>query len=131
MERCVYCGKELPEKPYKAKVHTRSFNVCCEKCKTKTEEYVTRDKRFKTAMYLLIFLGGIGFLVSAMFGSGEYSMIGAYVGQVIAGLAFLFLPYPITSFETFHNMSIKGVTLLCRIIGVVLTVWGIILLVLQ
>lgn len=126
METCVYCGKELPEKPYKAKAHTRSFAVCSEDCKQKTETYVQKDKKWKTLMYLLIFVGGIGFLLSAIFGGDN--MLGAYIGQVIGGLAFLLLPYPITSFETFHAMSIRGVTRLCRVIGAVLTVWGIVLL---
>nr|WP_319489874.1 TRASH domain-containing protein [uncultured Caproiciproducens sp.] len=130
MEKCVYCGKNLPEKPLKAKVHTRSFDVCCEDCKIAAEKYVGRDKRFKTALYLVIFLGGIGFIVSAMFCSGRYAMLAAYLGQTVAGLALFFLPYPVTSFETFHNMSIKGVTMLCRLIGAGLAVWGIVLLIL-
>lgn len=128
MEKCVYCGRDLPEKPFKAKAHTRKFDVCSEECKEKTERYVAQDKRFKTLMYLMIFVGGIGFVVSAMFGKGANSMLGAYIGQIIAGVAFLFFPYPITSFESFHAMSIKGVTRLCRIIGIVLVVWGIVLL---
>lgn len=128
MGKCVYCGKDLPEKPFKAKVHTRSFQVCCEDCKVKTEEYVACDKRYKTIMYMMIFLGGIGFIASAVFAGGEKHMLGAYIGQIVAGLAFFFLPYPITSFESFNYMSIKSVTLLCRIIGVVLFIWGIVLL---
>lgn len=130
MERCVYCGKTLPEKPYKAKAHTRSFSVCSEDCRVRTEAYVARDKRFKLAMYLLIFLGGLGFLGSAVFGKGTHAMLGAYIGQIVAGAAFLLLPYPITSFETFHVTSIRKVTRLSRAIGAVLVVWGIVLLVL-
>lgn len=130
MEKCVYCGKDLPEKPYKAKAHTRSFAVCSEDCRAHTETYVARDKRFKLAMYLLIFVGGMGFLLSAMFGKGANTMLGAYIGQIIAGFAFLLLPYPVSSFETFHAMSIRGVTRLSRIIGAVLVVWGIVLLML-
>lgn len=67
-EKCVYCGGDLPEKPTKVKVRTRSFEVCCADCAEKTEQYIKLDKRFKTALYLLVFLGGIGFVISAFFG---------------------------------------------------------------
>lgn len=130
MDKCVYCGKDLPEKPWKAMVHTRSFETCCEYCCAQTELYVQKDKRFKTLMYLLILAGGLGFVGSAFFGgTGSFSMLGAYIGQLIAGLAFLLLPYPVTSFESFHAMSIRGVTRLSRIIGALLTVSAVILMV--
>ena len=101
--KCVYCGGDLPEKPTKVKVCTRSFEVCCADCAAKTEQYTKLDKRFKTALYLLVFLGGIGFVISAFFGGDSpLRMIGAYAGQLIAGLAFIAFPYPVTSFESFH-----------------------------
>ena len=68
MEKCVYCGKALPENKLMAKVHTRSFGVCCEECRARTERYVQLDRRFKTALYLLVFAGGLGFMISAFFG---------------------------------------------------------------
>ena len=122
-EKCVYCGGDLPEKPTKVKVRTRSFEVCCADCAAKTEQYIKLDKRFKTALYLLVFLGGIGFVISAFFG-------GAYAGQLVAGLAFIAFPYPVTSFESFHAMSIRGVTRLTRMIGLVLSVSAVVLIVL-
>ncbi|WP_283673404.1 hypothetical protein [Butyricicoccus sp. Marseille-Q5471] len=129
MEKCVYCGRDLPEKPVQAKVHTRSFEVCSEQCRTRTEQYVKNDKRFKTAMYLLIFVGGTGFVISAFFGGTDsLHMLGAYIGQLVAGLAFLLMPYPVSSFESFHSMSISGVTRLTRIIGTVLSVSAVVLL---
>ncbi|MGE4549504.1 MAG: TRASH domain-containing protein [Intestinibacillus sp.] len=129
MGKCVYCGKPLPERPLRAKVHTRAFEVCCEACREQTERYVKQDKKWKLLMYLMIFVGGTGFLLSAFLGSGRYGMTGAYAGQILAGLAFLFFPYPIASFETFHAMSIKAVTLLCRVIGLVFVIWGVVLLI--
>lgn len=127
-EKCVYCGGDLPEKPTKVKVRTRSFDVCCA---AKTEQYIKLDKRFKTALYLLVFLGGIGFVISAFFGGDSpLRMIGAYAGQLVAGLAFIAFPYPVTSFESFHAMSIRGVTRLTRIIGLVLSVSAVVLMVL-
>ena len=129
MGKCVYCGKTLPEKPLRAKVHTRTFEVCSEACRGQTERYVKQDKKWKLPMYLMIFFGGTGFLLSAILGSGRYGMTGAYAGQVLAGLAFLLLPYPIASFETFHAMSIRAVTILCRVIGLVFAIWGAVLLI--
>lgn len=127
MEKCVYCGKELPEKPVKVKVKTRSFDVCSDGCSKETETYLANDKRFKTALYLLVFAGGIGFVISSFFGGdGPMRMLGAYIGQLVAGLAFLFFPYPIISFESFHATSIRAVTLLTRIIGLLLAVTAIV-----
>ena len=130
-EKCVYCGGDLPEKPTKVKVRTRSFEVCCADCAEKPEQYIKLDKRFKTALYLLVFLGGIGFVISAFFGGDSpLRMIGAYAGQLVAGLAFIAFPYPVPSFESFHAMSIRGVTRLTRIIGLVLSVSAVVLIVL-
>ena len=123
----VICRK----KPTKVKVCTRSFEVCCADCAAKTEQYIKLDKRFKTALYLLVFLGGIGFVNSAFFGGDSpLRMIGAYAGQLVAGLAFIAFSYPVTSFESFHAMSIRGVTRLTRIIGLVLSVSAVVLIVL-
>ncbi len=131
MEKCVYCGKALPENKLMAKVHTRSFGVCCEECRARTERYVQLDRRFKTALYLLVFAGGLGFMISAFFGGdGPLHMVGAYIGQLVAGLAFLAFPYPISSFETFHSMSISRVTKSTRMSGLVLSVSAVVLLVL-
>lgn len=129
MGKCVYCGKTLPERPLLAKVHTRAFEVCCKDCQEQAERYVKQDKKWKLPMYLMIFFGGTGFLLSAILGSGRYGMTGAYVGQVIAGLAFLFFPYPIASFETFHTMPIRAVTWVCRVIGLIFVIWGVVLLI--
>lgn len=131
MEKCVYCGKALPENKLMAKVHTRSFGVCCETCREQTERYVQMDKRFKTALYLLVFAGGLGFLISAFFGGdGPLHMIGAYIGQLIAGLAFVAFPYPISSFETFHAMSIRRVTGITRLVGLALSLSAVVLMIL-
>lgn len=127
MEKCVYCGKRLTQDSIKAKAHTRSFDVCDSDCKAGMEEYINKDKKYKTWMFLMIFIGGIGFLLSALFGKNANSMLGAYLGQILGGAAFLFLPYPILSFETFHSVPIKRVVLISRITGGILVLWGIIL----
>lgn len=131
MDKCVCCGKDLPQKPIKVKAHTRSFEVCSDACKQGTQTYLARDKRFKTALYLLVLVGGIGFAISAFFGGdGPYRMVAAYIGQLIAGVAFLAFPYPVISFESFHAMSIRGVTRLTRIIGALLAASGLVFLLL-
>lgn len=121
-ENCVYCGRPLCAQPVLARVHTRSFGVCSEECRARTEEYVQKDKRFKTVLYLLVFAGGIGFVISAFLGEDRpLHMLWAYIGQFVAGAAFIAFPYPISSFESFHAMSIRGVTRLTRLIGLVLS----------
>ena len=70
-------------------------------------------------------------MISAFFGGdGPLHMVGAYIGQLVAGLAFLAFPYPISSFETFHSMSISRVTMITRLIGLLLSVSAVVLLVL-
>lgn len=128
MERCVYCGKEIGEHAVKAQANTRKFSVCSEQCKHGMEEYVKQDRKNKLKMYLMIFIGGCGFLLSALFGKGNHAMIAAYLGQILAGAAFLVFPYPIISFETFFSVPIKNVTRISRILGLVLIVWGLVLI---
>lgn len=129
--KCVYCGKELTKKQWKARVRTRSFGVCDKACQEKTERYVQADRRYKGVLYLLVFIGGLGFALSAFLGGeSEVRMLGAYVGQFIAGMAFIVFPYPITSFETFFDTPIQKVTRITRIVGVFLTAAAVILLVL-
>ena len=88
MEKCVYCGKALPENKLMAKVHTRSFGVCCEECRARTERYVQLDRRFKTALYLLVFAGGLGFMISAFFGGVVEGLKAAFapVGELFTPL---------------------------------------------
>jgi len=129
MGKCVYCGNELSDNVFKAKAHTRYFDVCGNRCKRDMGTYLEKDKKWKQVMYLMIFAGGIGFLISALLGKGQYGMLGAYLGQIVGGAAFFLFPYPIASFETFESVSIKRVVLICRILGVFLMVWGLVLVI--
>ncbi|MFI3174561.1 MAG: TRASH domain-containing protein [Bacillota bacterium] len=128
MENCVFCGNSITEEKYLAKAHTREFGVCCEQCKNSTEIYIEKDKKYKLAMFFMILLGGIGFVLSIVLGKGETQMMMAYCGQIVAGLAFALFPYPIISFESFFTTSIKKTMLISRIVGVFFIVWGTILL---
>jgi len=125
-KKCVYCGKPCPKEPFKAEGYTRNFAVCSADCKEKTETYLKNDKKFKLPMYLMVFIGGIAFMISAFL--GDQTMIYAYSGQILAGIAFIIFPYPVSSFEAFFRMPIKQVTILIRLIGIFLTVFGIYLL---
>jgi hypothetical protein len=48
--------------------------------------------------------------------------------QVLAGVAFLIFPYPISSFESFYSCPIKAVVWVCKIIGSVFILFGIYLI---
>lgn len=128
MEKCVYCGKNLALENIFAKAHTREFGVCSNNCKSKTEDYVQKDKKYKLSMFLLILLGGLGFMASILFGNGENNMMLAYLGQILAGIAFLLFPYPIVSFETFFTTPIKKIIVISKVVGIFFIVWGIVLL---
>lgn len=118
MDKCVYCGKEVTEIKYKVKAITRKFPVCSIQCKTNTENYVFMDGKYKTLMYLLLFAVGIGILIVVLFFNTNMKLL--CLLNAIAGVTFLTLPYPITSFETFNYCSIKTVKTITRIIGLFL-----------
>ncbi len=128
MEKCVYCGKPIENSNFKAKAHTRSFDVCCEDCQNKTELYVMKDKKYKLPMYILFGLGGFCFLICTIFLGGNLTL--SYIGMCVAGGAMFTMPYPISSFESFYYMSIKGTIILTKIIGSILFLLGITFLIL-
>lgn len=121
--QCVYCGKNLEngKAPFRAKAITRDFPVCSETCKEATEAYVEKDKKLKVFLYLVLFFAAIGIFIGAIFGENPK----IYCPCVMAaGLAFIFFPYPISSFETFLDNSIKSVTRLTRLIGLIVFAAG-------
>lgn len=128
MAKCVYCGKEIKEDGMKAMAATREFPVCSEQCEQGMKEYVKKDRKYKLKMYVMIMIGGCGFLISALFGKGTNGMLVAYLGQILAGIAFLIFPYPIISFETFEATSIRTVTIISKVVGLLLIIWGMVLL---
>ena len=126
--KCVYCGKPVSEynAPFYATAITREFPVCSEACKAGVEAYVEKDRKFKPVLYVLMFFGSIGVFIGAIF--GEHPMI-VYPCITLIGAAMAIFPYPIYSFETFLGTSIKTVTLLMRLIGVVIFGVGVFFLV--
>lgn len=126
MERCVYCGRKIEEeKPLAAKAHTRTFPVCSEPCKAGTEQYVVRDKKYKMRLYMVIFVAALAILGTLVF---ERDMRLMYGVQVIFGIAFFLMPYPITSFESFQSCPIKVVVRICQGVGIAFAVFGLYLL---
>ena len=127
-DSCVYCGKSIKDSEstvvVEAKVRTRSFPVCSETCQAAVEGYVEKDKKLKMYMYLIILAAAVCILIGAVSANMQKLMYG---GLAIAGLAFVFLPYPISTFETFQRSPIRTVTNICRIIGVFLIVFGFVL----
>lgn len=125
MHKCVYCGKKFEDDSIKASGLTREFAVCCETCKEGTERYVQMDKKYKLYMYLAIFVAAVSILLNVVLGKG---MALIYCMQVLAGIAFLIFPYPISSFESFYSCPIKAVVWVCRIIGLFFILFGIYLM---
>lgn len=125
---CVCCGKPVESGDctvvVEARVHTRSFPVCSETCKSDVEDFVEKDKNLKKYMYLMILAAAVCILISAVTSSMQLLMYG---GLAIAGLAFIIFPYPITAFETFSRCPIRKVTVICRCIGVFLVLFGAVL----
>jgi|GEM_PF-322460 len=123
-DRCVCCGKVLsPEfSALHMTVRTRSFPVCSKECREEAEEYVRRDRRGKTFLYLLLFLASVSILIGSVV---HDSSLFLYPAVCAAGVGLIVFPYPITSFETFFSCPIRRTTLVCRILGGVLVALGI------
>lgn len=125
--RCVYCGKPVAQDrpPFLAQARTRRFPVCSEACRGSVERYVLLDQQRKKFLYLGLFFCAVLVLISALWGSNFYLMSAAVI---LGGAAFLAFPFPITSFETFLGCSIRTVNRICRVVGAVLLLAGILLL---
>ncbi|MDR0850922.1 MAG: TRASH domain-containing protein [Clostridiales Family XIII bacterium] len=128
MEKCVYCGKELPEKPVDIQVKNTTFQVCSDTCEAASQEYLRKDKKFKTVLYGIVLLTAIAVLISAL--SGGSNMLVAHIFQIAVGIAFFIFPYPISYFTTFRSCSISTVIKICKVIGVLLALSGILFIIL-
>lgn len=129
-ENCVYCGKavDMEDRLYTPPIPTRRFPVCSEACRSATERYVRADKRHKTILYLVLLVCAVVILVTAL--TGRQTGLPYYITILLAGTGFAAFPYPITSFETFQSCPIKRVTLLCRVLGIALAVFALVLILL-
>ena len=125
LKTCVYCGRVLPEKPVEVKVKTTTFNVCSDECRLETERYLALDKRFKLPLYIVIMAAAIVTLIIAISGG---NMNYSYIMQVAVGIAFVIWPYPVSIFTTFQNNSIQFIVKVTRVVGIILAVFGAILL---
>lgn len=123
-ERCIYCGNSLGEgnNSFTAMVRIRRFHTCSAPCQAAAERYVQQDRKEKTWLYLIVFAGAIGIMVSALGIAGGATRFVMYGSILLAGLGFLLFPYPITSFETFLTCSIRKVTAISRGVGALLCV---------
>lgn len=122
---CVYCGTSLEGEAYHVQVKSTDYEVCSAECKAAGEKYLERDKRFKLPLFLVIAAAAVAIILAAL---SEKNTTGAYIMQILVGLAFVALPYPVMNFSTFKNCSIKRTTLITRIIGAFLAVFGAIVL---
>lgn len=126
-ERCIYCGNPLIEgkNSYAALVRTRRFHTCSALCQEAAERYVQQDRKKKTWLYLILFVGAVGIMISALGIAGGATRFLMYGSILLAGLGFLLFPYPITSFETFLSCPIRKVTAISRGVGILLCVLAI------
>lgn len=122
--KCVYCGKELGHKFTWALAVTRSFKVCDQECKEALGNYINKDKKYKTVMFMLIFAACIIYMVTLIF--NIKSLLLWSISQLLGGIAFFFMPYPFVSFETFYRVNIKKTVRVCKIIGAFLMITGVI-----
>ncbi|MBQ1482075.1 MAG: hypothetical protein IIZ28_00745 [Erysipelotrichaceae bacterium] len=120
--RCVYCGKEYETGGQKMNVSNGVFDVCSSECRKNVVDYLNKDKEYKNRMYVMIFCGSIGFILSTFIFSGTYKLVPMYLGMIIMGSALLLYPYIFSSFLTFTRYPIVKATRMVKIMGAVIMV---------
>ncbi|MCR4632591.1 MAG: hypothetical protein K5648_00520 [Erysipelotrichaceae bacterium] len=115
--RCVYCGKEYENGGQKMNVSNGVFDVCSSECKKNVVDYLNKDKEYKNRMYVMIFCGSIGFILSTFIFSGTYKLVPMYIGMIVMGSALLLYPYIFSSFLTFTRYPIVKATRMVKIMG--------------
>lgn len=128
--KCVYCGKEYETGGSKINVSNGVFDVCSNECKKNVVEYLNKDKEYKNRMYIMIFCGSIGFILSTFVFSGTYKLLPMYVGMLIAGTALILYPYIFSSFITFTHYPIVKATRAVRLFGVLIDILSLVFIVL-
>lgn len=122
--KCTYCGKKLdmsnPDEVNYAKAIKRYFPVCSDTCEQEVTKYVENDRKHKKHFYTMLTVCAFTTLIGVLINKP----IVAFIGVIIGGLSFVIYPYPITSFETFVNNSIKTTTRIVIIIGTIITLAG-------
>lgn len=123
-DQCIYCGKKLKdiseeEKLY-AKAIRRYFPVCSIECENEVTKYVENDKKHKKHFYTMFTVCAFTTLIGVLINRPVVS----FIGVIIGGLSMVLFPYPITSFETFVNNSIKTTTRIVMVIGTIITLAG-------
>lgn len=122
--QCIYCGKSLKgiddeEKLY-AKAIKRYFPVCSSECESEVTKYVESDRKYKKHFYTMFTVCAFTTLIGVLINRPIVS----FVGVIIGGLSMVLFPYPITSFETFVNNSIKVTTRIVMIVGTIIVLAG-------
>ena len=107
---------------------TRSFKVCNDECKADLESYIQKDKKRKTAMFMLIFVACVIYIITQLFSIQNLLLLSC--SQMLGGIAFFFLPYPFISFETFYKVNIKKTVKICKVIGGLLMISAVVFAVL-
>ena len=122
--KCTYCGKKLDmsdlEKVNYAKAIKRYFPVCSTECENEVTKYVENDRKHKKHFYTMFTVCAFTTLIGVVINRPIVS----FIGVIIGGLSMVLFPYPITSFETFVNNSIKTTTRIVIILGTLITLAG-------
>ena len=128
-DKCVNCGKSLKgiesTDVLRVAILTRSFPVCSDVCRDSVKGYIDKDKKLKKYMYLLILAAAVCVLIGAISSIQMFMS----VALIISGLAFIFMPYPISRLETFQSTPVRTVKIICMVIGIFLAGFGAILII--
>ncbi|HWQ78940.1 MAG TPA: hypothetical protein VN381_08985 [Anaerovoracaceae bacterium] len=123
MEKCVFCGKSVPDNPLEIRIKNTVLNACTEECLAAADEYFAKDRRYKMLLYMIILAAAVVILITALTNGGS-DMFAAHVMQIIVGLAFVIFPYPVSVLNTYKNCPIVTVMKGSRIAGWVLALSG-------
>ena len=94
----------------------------------KIQQNIQKDKKRKTAMFMLIFVACVIYIITQLFSIQNLLLLSC--SQMLGGIAFFFLPYPFISFETFYKVNIKKTVKICKVIGGLLMISAVVFAVL-
>ena len=123
MDKCVFCGKPVPEKPLEIRIKNTVLSVCTEECLAAANTYFAKDRTYKMLLYMIILAAAIVIIITALANGGS-NMFAAHVMQIIVGLAFILFPYPVSVLNSYKNCPIVTIIKGSRIVGWILALSG-------
>lgn len=120
MKKCEYCAKEI----------SYYDQYCSEACEEKAKQYydLTRNKR---KLFSFFNFTGLLALIIGLFWMLFQAQVGAYIaGAALLIVGILFFLFPFGTPEMLQKFKIEKMTKIVKIIGILATVIGLILLLL-